>query len=118
MKGTARAVLGLAVERFGGRVGGEQEVLAAAADIMIEVFASESAMLRARAAASELHASAAQAYIADASARVQHSARTALAAMDAADPAPEQLMPIPLVDAVALRRQLATAAVERRAYPL
>ena len=118
MKETARLVLSRAVERYGERLGDRQEVLTAAADIMIEVYASESAMLRASAAGSDLHASAARAYVADAAARAQHSARTAFCAMDAAAiPALDRLMPIPSVDVVALRRTVADAAIDRRGYP-
>ena len=118
MKETARLVLSRAVERYGERLGDRQEVLTAAADIMIEVYASESAMLRASAAGSDVHASAARAYVADAAARAQHSARTAFCAMDAAAiPALDRLMPIPSVDVVALRRTVADAAIDRRGYP-
>ena len=114
MKATACNVLGRAVERYGDRLADHQEVLMAAADIMVDVFASESAVLRASAAGSALHAAAARAYLADAAARAQQNARTALAALEV--PA-EDVMRVPSVNTVALRRTLAAAAVERRAYP-
>jgi alkylation response protein AidB-like acyl-CoA dehydrogenase len=117
MKQTALLVLRRAVERYGSRLADEQEVLSAAADIMIDVYASESALLRAMAAGGELHRAAARAYLADAAARVQHHARTALCAMGDTDvSAMERAMPVPAIDVVALRRSLAAAAVERRAY--
>jgi hypothetical protein len=71
-------------------------------------------VLRASAAGSALHAAAARAYLADAAARAQQNARTALAALEV--PA-EDVMRVPSVNTVALRRTLAAAAVERRAYP-
>jgi alkylation response protein AidB-like acyl-CoA dehydrogenase len=43
-------VLGTAMQTYGQKLGDEQEVLSCAADIMIETYASESAVLRARAA--------------------------------------------------------------------
>jgi alkylation response protein AidB-like acyl-CoA dehydrogenase len=114
MKATARYVLGRAVERYGDKLAEHQEILMAAADIMIDVFASESALLRAAAAGSALHAAAARACLADASARAQQNARTALAALEL--PA-QDLMRVPSINTVALRRTLAAAAIERRGYP-
>jgi alkylation response protein AidB-like acyl-CoA dehydrogenase len=114
MKASARYVLGRAVERYGDKLAEHQEILMAAADIMIDVFASESALLRAAAAGSALHAAAARACLADASARAQQNARTALAALEL--PA-QDLMRVPSINTVALRRTLAAAAIERRGYP-
>ncbi len=48
LKKLALMVAGMAVERFGTDLEQEQEVVAAIADILIEAFASESAVLRAR----------------------------------------------------------------------
>jgi alkylation response protein AidB-like acyl-CoA dehydrogenase len=117
MKATALLVLGSAVDRYGERLGDEQEVLTAAADIMIDVYASESALLRAAAAGSALHGAAARTYVASAAARVQQNAQIALYAMDPRGARVERLVPAPPVNLVALRRTLAAAAVERRGYP-
>lgn len=116
MKRTAVEVLRRAAELYGDRVGDQQEVLSAAADVMIEVFASESALLRASAAGTPLHAAAAGAYVADAASRVRHSAWTADCAMADA-PAQWSDLRVPAANPVALRRELAAAAVDRRAYP-
>lgn len=48
LKKLALAVLGLAALKYGKQIEEEQEVLAVAADILIDVFAAESALLRAR----------------------------------------------------------------------
>ena len=114
MKEAAIAVLRRAAGRYGEALGNEQEVLTAAADIMIDVYASESALLRAAAAGSELHTAAARTYLVGAAARAEQNARTAMAAIDVSA---EVDLAVPAVDTIALRRRLAAAAVERRAYP-
>jgi hypothetical protein len=106
-------------------------VLLAAADIIIEVYASESALFRAlrladarsgQAPAAHLHEAAARVYINDAAGRVEASAKTALAAMAEGDTlrtllaALRRLLKVTPINTVALRRQLADATVERRTY--
>ena len=56
MKAAALTVLATAVSRYGDRLGDEQEVLTLAADIVIDVFASDSVTARAAAAGDPLHA--------------------------------------------------------------
>jgi hypothetical protein len=100
-------------------------VLLAAADIIIEAYASESAVLRARQATGPLdvfHQAAAAVYVNDAAGRVEASAKTALAAMADGDArrtllaALRRLLKVSPINTVVLRRQLADAAVERKAY--
>jgi alkylation response protein AidB-like acyl-CoA dehydrogenase len=126
MKKVALLVLGTAMQTYGTALADEQEVLLAAADIVIEAYASESALLRAAQAAGQaadgLHAAAARIYVNDASGRVEAAARTALAAMADGDTlrtllaALRRLLKITPINTVILRRQLADAAVERRGY--
>ena len=121
MKKIALMILGTAMQTYGEKMADEQEVLIAAADIIIDVYASESALLRA-AQASGLHHAAAQVYINDAAMRVEASAKTALAAMSEGDTlrtllaALRRLLKVTPINTVALRRQLADATVERRTY--
>ncbi|HEX9369245.1 MAG TPA: acyl-CoA dehydrogenase family protein [Vicinamibacterales bacterium] len=126
MKKVALMVLGTAMQTYGEKLADEQEVLLAAADIIIEVYASESALLRAAqagAALDTLHRAAARVYINDAAVRVEASAKTALAAMADGDTlrtllaALRRLLKVTPINTVALRRQLANATVERRTYP-
>jgi len=130
MKKIAILVLGVAMREYGEKLTGEQEVLSAAADILIDVYAGESGVLRAMAAHSagigtdSLHAAAAQVFVADAAGRVELNARTALAAMTEGDglrttlaAARRFLKPAP-VNTVALRRRIAESVVGRGAYPL
>ena len=101
----------------------------AAADILIDAYAAESAVAR---AAQARTASAAETLHVARRARVtsttppiacEHSARTALAGMAEGDTlrtllaALRRLLKVTPVNTVALRRQLADAAVERKSYP-
>jgi alkylation response protein AidB-like acyl-CoA dehydrogenase len=139
MKKIALMILGTAMQTYGEKLADEQEVLMAAADIIIDAYASESALFRAlrvadarsvrladarsgQAGSINLHGAAAQVYINDAAMRVEASARTALAAMSDGDvlrtllAALRRLLKVTPINTVALRRQLADATVERRGY--
>jgi len=140
MKKVSLMVLGTAMQTYGAKLADEQEVLLASADIIIETFASESALLRAaqvrlkpdttggsrlqpdEIALDVLHRAAARVYINDAAGRVEASAKTALAAMADGDTlrtllaALRRLLKVTPINTVVLRRQLADATVERRSY--
>src|SRR5262249_17900153 len=83
--------IGLAMQRYGTELSEQQEVLMHVADMLIETFSADSALLRARAALSvhdpraALHVEAARGFINDAGMRVEMSARQALAAMGEGD---------------------------------
>jgi hypothetical protein len=125
MKKVALMVLGTAMQTYGAKLADEQEVLIAAADIIIDVYGSESAVLRAAQASGPLqalHDAAARVHVNDAAMRVEASAKTALAAMSEGDTlrtllaALRRLLRVSPINTVGLRRQLADAVVERRAY--
>ena len=127
-KKVALIVLGTAMQIYGQKLTDEQEVLSYTADILIDTFASESAVLRARAAAghdhADLHRAAAAAFVHDAALRVEQAARSALAAMAEGDTLRtwlaalrRVLKPSP-VNTVALRRRLADAVVAQGRYIL
>src|SRR5499426_3660421 len=87
-KKVALMVLGTAMQTYGEKLTDQQEVLTLAADIIIDVFAAESVLLRAAqmpANQSALGVAAADVYIADAAGRIEIGARTALAAMSDGD---------------------------------
>jgi hypothetical protein len=133
LKKVALMVLGTAMQTFGPKLQDEQEVLCSSADIIIDVYTAESAVLRAQAvqakpdtpggAGADLHAAAARVLVADAAARVEAAARTALAAMAEGDTlrvlaaALRRLTKAQPVNTVALRRVVADAVVERKGYP-
>ncbi len=122
MKKVALMLLGTAMQTYGEKLAEEQEVLTAVADVVIDVFAAESVLLRAD-GASELHGAAARIYINDAAGRVELGARTALAAMTDGDTlrtllaALKRVMKVQPANTVALRRQVADAVVNRKGYP-
>src|SRR5687767_3577610 len=123
-------VLGTAMQTYGPKLNDEQEILSYAADIMIDTFAAESAVLRASAAASaslpraDLHETAARTFVNDAAQRVDNAARSALAAMAEGDTlrtllaALRRVLKVTPVNTVALRRALADAATAKGGYIL
>jgi alkylation response protein AidB-like acyl-CoA dehydrogenase len=123
MKKVALMVLATAMQAYGDKLGDEQEVLFSAADIVIDVYASESALLRAAQARSTLHETAARVYINDAAGRVEAAAKMALAAIAEGDTlrtllaALRRLLKVTPINTVALRRQLSDATVDRKTYP-
>jgi alkylation response protein AidB-like acyl-CoA dehydrogenase len=122
MKKVALMVIGTALQRYGDKVSDEQEVLMAATDVMIDVYASESAVLRAAQGGTDLHRAAACTFVNDAAARVEFAARTALAGMAEGDTlrtllaALRRFLKVQPVNTIALRRRLADAVVARKAY--
>jgi len=80
-------VAGTAMQRYGQKIEQEQEVLSLLADMLIDTYASESAVLRAQDAAArtlphaDLHADAARVFVNEAAGRIEMAARNALAAI-------------------------------------
>ena len=121
-------VIGSAMQRYGEKLTHEQEVVSFAADILIDTFASESAVLRALQASSEglstaeLQADAARVAIDAAASRIEIAARQALAAMSEGDTlrtelaALRRLLKVTPINAVALRRRLAEEMVTKGGY--
>ena len=129
-KKAALMVFGLAMQTYGEKLGDQQEVLINIADIMIDTFGAESAVLRAAAPAERqqmasqaaLRVDAARVFVNDAAMRIDASARQALAAMAAGDAlrtmlaALRRLLKFVPIDTVTLRRRLADEAVARGGY--
>ena len=121
-------VAGTAMQRYGMKLEQEQEVLSYLADILIDTYAAESAMLRARDAVTrklgnaELHQQAASIAVNEAAGRIELAARSALAAMADGDTlrtqlaALRRLMKITPVNTVEMRRKLADATVAAGNY--
>ena len=122
------AVLGLAMQTYGEKLTDEQELLSFTADILIDAYAAESMVHRARQAhdggvgTAALQADAARAFVSDAAGRIDGAARSALAAMAEGDAlrthlaALRRLLKVPPVNTVAIRRRLADQTVERAGY--
>ena len=124
MKKAALMLLGTAMQTYGQKLTDQQEVLMGTADVLIDVYSAESALLRAAGtAAGSLQEAAAQVFISDAAARVEMTTRATLAAMAEGDTlrlllaAVRRIMKVTPVNTVTLRRRIADAVVERKAYP-
>jgi alkylation response protein AidB-like acyl-CoA dehydrogenase len=128
-KKTMLMTLSVAMQTYGEQLADQQEVLMHVADMAIDVFSAESALLRAVAAASTgaplatLHADAARVLVNDAGMRIEASARQALPAMTEGDmrrtllAALRRMMKVAPVNTVELRRRIADEAVKRGGYP-
>jgi alkylation response protein AidB-like acyl-CoA dehydrogenase len=122
-------VAGVAVQKYMETIENEQEVLAGIADLVIEVFAMESALLRAQRAVERggddpaaLKVAMVRCYVNDALARVDASAKTVLAATEEGDVLRTQLAGLRRflrytpINTVALKRQIADRLVAQGRY--
>ncbi|MGO4369427.1 acyl-CoA dehydrogenase family protein [Paenibacillus sp. MCAF20] len=126
------AVGGLALQKLGIRLEEEQEILCSLADMMIELFAMESAMLRTKklntaggAGVSDKfeHAAAmTEVFVQESMERLESIAKLALAAMEQGDGLQMQLsvlkklMRAPLADTIALKRGIAGRVIRSEHY--
>ena len=130
-KKAALACLGLAVQKFGQGLEEQQEVLALFADVAMELYALESAVLRTQKRAlaqgearCQLAEAAVRCFAQDAMDKIEVSARRLLAAVEEGDmlrtylAALKRFVKRDAVNTVALRRQVARAAIETGGYPL
>ncbi len=126
MKKTTLAAMGLAMETYGQALEHEQEALMQLADLVLETFAAESAVLRALSATgptASLHADAASVVAHDAGLRAEMGARTLLGGMLKGDAlrtslaGVRRLLKVPPIDTVAARRRIADAIQQARGYP-
>jgi alkylation response protein AidB-like acyl-CoA dehydrogenase len=127
-KKVALMVVGTAMQTYGEKLTDEQEVVSFAADILIDIYASESAVLRAREASSsrqtsaDLHVQAARVFVNDAGQRIEAAAKSALAAMAEGDTlrtllaALRRILKTSPANTVVMRRALADAVVARGGY--
>jgi alkylation response protein AidB-like acyl-CoA dehydrogenase len=124
-------VIGLAAQKFGDKLVDEQEVLGCFADIAMETYAFESAVLRAQKRATalgedqaRLQEAAVKVFAQDAMDKIENTARRALAAIDEGDMLRTYLAALKrfsrreVANTIALRRQVAEAVIERGRYPL
>ena len=121
---------GGAMQKYREKLAEEQELIAALANIVMEIYAMESSLLRAQKAAAtkgEIAASvmidAARVFIADARERIDHEAKRAIAAVQEGDMLTTQLAVLkrfgkrPVVDTISLRRRVAAAVQAQDRYP-
>jgi alkylation response protein AidB-like acyl-CoA dehydrogenase len=121
---------GGAVQKFREKLADEQELVAALSNIVMEIYAMESCLLRAQKSAGAKGQTAAQAmmdatrvFISDAAERVEHEARRTIAAIHEGDMLTTQMSILKRfakrapVDTIALRRNVAAAVQSRDRYP-
>src|SRR6204780_5076608 len=120
---------GTAMQKFREQLAEQQEIVAALANIAMDVYAMESSLRRAQKAsakrgdAANVMCDAARAYIYDAMDRVEKEARTALAATAEGDTLITQLAVLrrfakhAAIDTIALRQRVANAVLAQDRYP-
>ncbi len=121
---------GGALQKFREKLAEEQELIAALANMVMEIYAMESCLLRAQKAAanrgesaSSVLIDAARVFIAEAAERVEHEAKRAIAAVHEGDMLTTQMAVLkrfgkrPPVDSIALRRRVAAAVQSQDRYP-
>jgi len=125
-KRIALLTLGLAQQKFGAKLEQQQEIIMNLSDIIMEVFAMESSLLRSRklaaAGAGVNAADACAVYLRDAIARIELSSRTVLSACDQSEELRRNLSHLrgyashDPVNAIALRRQIAGRLLASERY--
>jgi alkylation response protein AidB-like acyl-CoA dehydrogenase len=121
---------GGAVQKFREKLADEQELVGALSNVVMEIYAMESCLLRTQKsaaskgeAASAVMIDAARVFIADAAERVDHEAKRAIAAVHEGDMLTTQMAVLkrfgkrPAVDTIALRRRVAAAVQSQDRYP-
>jgi alkylation response protein AidB-like acyl-CoA dehydrogenase len=121
---------GGALQKFREKLAEEQELIAALANMVMEIYAMESCLLRSQKAAaskgesaSSVMIDAARVFISDAAERVEHEAKRAIAAVHEGDMLTTQMAVLkrfgkrPAVDTITLRRRIAAAVQSQDRYP-
>jgi len=122
---------GGAVQKFREKLADEQELIGALSNVVMEIYAMESCLLRAQKAAaakgesvSQTMIDSARVFINDAAERVEHEAKRAIAAIHEGDMLTTQMSVVKRfakrapVDTITLRRRVAAAVQSQDRYPL
>jgi alkylation response protein AidB-like acyl-CoA dehydrogenase len=121
---------GGAVQKFREKLADEQELIGALSNMVMEIYAMESCLLRAQKAAgtrgdaaTSVMQDAARVFISDAMERLEHDAKRAIAAVNDGDMLTTQMAVLKrfgkrsTVDTIALRRNVASAVQAQDRYP-
>ncbi|RIK44180.1 MAG: acyl-CoA dehydrogenase [Chloroflexi bacterium] len=123
LKRLALLLAGMAMQRFGTTVEQEQEILLVLADLLIDVYAVEAAVVRAEQSGSAVHATMARIAVDDAQDRARSRALRVLPRLVAADALTaqaglvEQLTKRQAFDVIAAQREVAAAVYAAGGYP-
>jgi len=122
---------GAAVQKFREKLADEQELIGALSNVVMEIYAMESCLLRAQKAAatkgepaSQTMIDAARVFISDAAERVEHETKRSISAVHEGDMLTTQMAVLKRfakrapVDTIALRRRVAAAVQSQDRYPL
>ena len=122
---------GGAVQKFREKLADEQELIGALSNVVMEIYAMESCLLRAQKvaaargeSATQTMIDAARVFVNDAAERVEHEAKRAIAAIHEGDMLTTQMAVLKRfakrapVDTIALRRRVAAAVQSQDRYPL
>jgi alkylation response protein AidB-like acyl-CoA dehydrogenase len=122
---------GGAIQKFREKLADEQELIGALSNVVMEIYAMESCLLRAQKAAAakgeaatQTMIDAARVFINDAAERAEHEAKRAIAAVHDGDMLTTQMAVLKRfakrapVDTIALRRRVAAAVQSQDRYPL
>ncbi|HEV8636719.1 MAG TPA: acyl-CoA dehydrogenase family protein [Chloroflexota bacterium] len=118
----ALMVAGLAAQKHGTALESEQELLAGVSDMLMDLYAMESALLRAEKHPSEARRDLATAFVHDAFDRVEDTARRLLAALEEGDALRTQLAVLRKltrrepINVLGLKRRIAARVIEARGY--
>ena len=129
LKKAALAVAGSAAQKFGAQLSQQQEIMMRTADMIIQAFVAESAMLRAQkiiatGKPAHLETAMAQILVAQAAEKTASAGREALSAFLEGDDlrmtlsAVKRFTKFETVNLIALRRVVAAAVLEANGYPL
>jgi alkylation response protein AidB-like acyl-CoA dehydrogenase len=121
---------GGALQKFREKLADEQELIAALANMVMEIYGMDSCLLRAQKAAaskgenaSAVMIDAARIFITEAAERVEHEAKRSMAAVHEGDMLTTQMAVLkrfgkrPAVDTISLRRRVAAAVQSQDRYP-
>ncbi len=124
LKKLALMIAGIASQKFGEKIVKEQEVLMATADILIDAYTAESALLRTQKRGGELEAAMTRYYLARAQDKAAQLAQAVLPYLEEGDDlrvlmaAARRLTKHEPVNQVALERRIAGAVLEAEGYPI
>jgi hypothetical protein len=124
LKKAALAVAGSAAMKFGPKLGEQQEMMMRVADMIIHAFVAETAVVRAQKSGNALHAKMAQILVAQAADKTASAGREAISSFLDGDEfrvtmaALKRFTKTEAVNLIALRREVASAVLEKDGYPV
>ncbi len=124
LKKLALMIAGIASQKFGEKIVKEQEVLMATADVLIDAYTAESALLRTQKRGGELEAAMTRYYLTRAQDKAAQLAQAVLPYLEEGDDlrvllaAARRLTKHEPVNQVALERRIAGAVLEAEGYPI